>query len=161
MANFDNNRFKSRNQRWETPDNLFNYLNKEFNFEIDIAGDESNSKCDKYFRKDAFKKEWSGICWLNPPYGSKDHKLKDWVMKAYLESGKDDCIVVMLIPARTNTSWWHTYCMNAKEVRFINGRPRFKGCIYGLPQPLAIVVFDECSSKTEFSSLNLRDINEG
>ena len=53
----------------------------------------------------------------------------------------------MLIPARTNTKWWHDYCMKAKEVRFLKGRPKFKGNIHGLPQPLAIIVFDRSSEK--------------
>lgn len=73
---------------------------------------------------------------MNPPY--KD--MKRWVIKAYEESRKDDCVVVCLIPARTNTNWWHQYCMKG-EIRFIEGRPKFEGCVHGLPQPLAIVVF--------------------
>lgn len=73
---------------------------------------------------------------MNPPY--KD--MKKWVIKAYEESIKNDSIVVCLIPARTNTKWWHEYCMKG-EIRFIKGRPKFEGCIHGLPQPLAIVIF--------------------
>lgn len=76
------------------------------------------------------------MCWMNPPYIN----LKIWIEKAYKESRKDNCTVVCLIPARTNTSWWHDYCMNG-DIWFIKGRPKFKGCKYGLPQPLAIVIF--------------------
>ena len=75
---------------------------------------------------------------MNPPY--KD--IKKWIIKAYNESIKHNSIIVCLIPARTNTSWWHEYCMKG-EIRFIKGRPKFEGCIHGLPQPLAIVVFGE------------------
>ncbi len=73
---------------------------------------------------------------MNPPY--KD--MKKWVIKAYEESTKNGCVVVCLIPARTNTKWWHEYCMKG-EIRFIEGRPKFEGCIHGLPQPLALVIF--------------------
>ena len=65
---------------------------------------------------------------------------KKWIEKAYKESLKDSTIVVCLVPARTNTNWWHTYCMKG-EIRFICGRPKFKGAKHGLPQPLAIVIF--------------------
>jgi len=75
---------------------------------------------------------------MNPPY--KD--MKKWVIKAYTESQKNNATVVCLLPARTNTIWWHEYCMKG-EIRFIRGRPAFEGCIHGLPQPLAIVVFGE------------------
>lgn len=158
MSDFIKNRFKSKKQKWETPDDLFEYLNKEFNFDCDVAGDKHNSKCSIFLDKDALKQDWTGICWLNPPYGSKEYKLKDWVAKAYQQGLTGKCSVVMLIPSKTNTEWWHTYCMNSKEVRFIRGRPKFKGCIYGLPQPLAIVIFDKKKGNTKFTSLNLKDV---
>lgn len=138
MADFDNNRFASKNQEWETPIELFNILNQEFNFTFDVCADENNKKTNDYFSEqdDALSREWNGICWMNPPY--KDLKL--WVKKAYLESRHKDCTVVCLVPARTNTNWFHEYCMKG-EIRFIKGRPKFKGCEHGLPQPLAIIVF--------------------
>lgn len=137
MADFDNNRFASKNQEYETPEKLFNVLNNEFHFTLDVCADEFNHKVNTYFTEEdnALIKEWKGICWMNPPY--KD--MKKWVIKAYEESVKGN-VVVCLIPARTNTNWWHEYCMKG-EIRFIKGRPKFKGCIHGLPQPLAIIVF--------------------
>ena len=72
---------------------------------------------------------------------STEYKLSDWVRKAYLETRKAGCTVVMLIPARTNTRWWHGYCMKAAEIRFLNGRPKFGDAQHGLPQPLAVIVF--------------------
>ena len=150
MARFDKNRFRTENQNWETPTDLFEMLNSEFKFDFDLAASEENTKCKNYFTKedDALKQEWKGICWLNPPYGSNSkNSLKNWVRKSFEETRKEGCIVVMLIPARTNTEWWHKYCMNAKEVRLIKGRPKFKGNIHGLPQPLAIIVFDKISTK--------------
>lgn len=138
MADFDNNRFKSNNQEYETPENLFKVLNDEFHFTLDVCANDKNHKVLDYFTEqdNALEQDWKGVCWMNPPY--KD--MKNWVIKAYNESVKNNAIIVCLIPARTNTVWWHEYC-NKGEIRFIKGRPKFKGCKYGLPQPLAIVVF--------------------
>ncbi len=138
MADFDDNRFASGNQEYATPWSLFNQLNDEFNFTIDVCADKNNYKVNTYFsaNDNALVQDWKGVCWMNPPY----KELKKWIIKAYNESIKNDCIVVCLIPARTNTNWWHDYCMRG-EIRFIRGRPKFEGCKHGLPQPLAIVVF--------------------
>jgi len=84
MARFDENRFKTENQKWETPQEFFDLLNKEFNFNFDLSADKENKKCDKYFNEkdDALSKEWSGMCWLNPPYGGGGkNSLKNWVKK--------------------------------------------------------------------------------
>ncbi len=138
MADFDNNRFASRNQEYATPWNLFNKLNDEFNFTLDVCADEQNCKVSNFFSEedDALSQDWVGVCWMNPPYKN----VKKWIIKAYEESIKHNSIVVCLVPARTNTKWWHDYCMKG-EIRFIKGRPKFEGCKYGLPQPLAIVIF--------------------
>lgn len=145
MAKFTN-KFTSIKQDWETPINLFQKLNSEFLFNFDLAASNSNFKCKNYFsiNDNSLKQDWNGICWLNPPYGDKKSKLSDWCKKAYLESVRNDkLIVVMLIPARTNTKWFHDYCMKASELRFICGRPKFGGADHGLPQPLVIVVFQK------------------
>lgn len=150
MARFDKNRFRTDNQDWETPIDLFEMLNSEFHFDFDLSASKENTKCRKFFSKedDALSKDWNGVCWLNPPYGSNSiNSLKNWVRKSFEETRKEGCVVVMLIPARTNTEWWHRYCMKAKEVRLIKGRPKFKGNIHGLPQPLAIIVFDKKSTQ--------------
>jgi len=149
MGRFDKNRFRTENQSWETPDTLFSILNSEFHFEIDLAASKENRKCILFFSEtdNGLSKTWNGIGWLNPPYGgTKENAIKNWVKKAFDETRKDGCVVVMLIPARTNTEWWHNYCMKAKEIRFIRGRPKFKGNIHGLPQPLAIVVFQKTNN---------------
>lgn len=138
MADFDKNRFQSKNQDYETPLSLFNVLNEEFKFTLDVCADDKNHKVDTYITEEqnALIQDWKGICWMNPPYKN----IKKWIAKAYNESIKHNSIVVCLVPARTNTSWWHDYCMKG-EIRFIKGRPKFEGCKYGLPQPLAIVIF--------------------
>ena len=157
MSNFDENRFKTVKQDWETPDDLFNYLNDIYGFTIDLAADSQSTKCEHYFTKedDALSKTWFGVGWLNPPYGTRKPQLKDWVKKAFDETRKEGCAVVMLMPARTNTAWWHDYCMKAREIRFIKGRPKFKGCIHGLPQPLAIIIFGIHNNETKYSSLKI------
>jgi len=139
MGKFDKNVFASMQQDYATPDYLFNILDDEFHFTLDVCADCSNHKVhDNYFTEgqNALVRDWQGICWMNPPYKDK----KKWIIKAYNESIKNHCIVVCLIPARTNTNWWHDYCMKG-EIRFIKGRPIFEGMTHGLPQPLAIVIF--------------------
>lgn len=161
MANFDKNRFRTQKQQWETPDELFDYLNLIYNFDLDLAGDSTNTKCKKFYSKEdnALSKEWKGVCWLNPPYGEKKSKLSDWIKKSFDESNKKNCMVVMLIPARTNTNWWHDYCMKSEEVLFIKGRPKFKGCVHGLPQPLALVVFGN-NGNTKFATFDLSIVSD-
>lgn len=136
MGNFDSNRFKSSNQEWETPDKLFNNVNNIFKFTRDVCASFSNKKCDIFWSKEdsCLDKEWDGVNWMNPPY----KEMKKFIKKAFEQ--RKNAVTVMLIPARTNTKWWHDFCMKG-EVLFICGRPIFKGCSHGLPQPLALVVF--------------------
>ena len=98
---------------------------------------------------------WQGVGWLNPPYGAKTGKLSDWVKRAYQETRKEGCCVVMLIPARTNTKWFHEYCMKASELRFFKGRPKFGDAKHGLPQPLVLVVFKAGSVLPKLSSFTV------
>lgn len=136
MARFENI-FQSRKQDWETPAEIFEPLNKELGFTLDVCATVDNAKCPRFFTREdnALLQEWNGICWMNPPFNEKGK----WVEKAYRESLKG-ATIICLLPARTNTNWWHDYCMKG-EVRFIRGRPKFKGAKYGLPQPLAVVIF--------------------
>jgi len=137
MAQFAG-KFASVRSDWETPDWLFQRLDDEFHFDCDVAADADNAKVIKYINHetDALSVRWSGRCWLNPPYGEG---LGKWAKKAWQEAC-GGALVVMLIPARTNTTWWHDYCMKAKEIRFLRGRPKFGNAKHGLPQPLAIVI---------------------
>ena len=139
-----------------TPDGLFREADKRYNFDFDLAADASNSKCYRFFseRDDALSQEWHGSCWLNPPYGDlAATRLSKWVQKAYEQGQKVGCSVAVLIPARTNTKWWHQYCMKAKEILFVDGRPIFGDAKYGLPQPLAIVFFDGSSGPVEIGGI--------
>lgn len=159
MATFTG-KFTSLNQSWETPQWLFNLLDSEFHFEWDLAASSANSKCQSYYSADddALRHEWRGRCWLNPPYGEGTGSLATWVRKAYAEwVGSADCrVIVMLIPARTNTRWFHDCCMRATELRFLKGRPKFGNAKHGLPQPLVVVVFSTNPFEgTKISSLEV------
>ena len=153
MAKFSK-KFETIRDDWETPQWLFDHLDAEFCFTCDVAATEGNAKVSYYLDKsiDALGVRWEGVCWLNPPYG---RQLAKWVKKAY-EEALYGAIVVVLIPARTNTVWWHKYCMKGAEIRFLLGRPKFKGAEHGLPQPLAIVVFDNSRKGLVVSSLDVR-----
>jgi len=135
--------FSSEDHTWETPISFFNMLNEEFNFALDVCAHANNAKCAKFFspEEDGLKQNWHGICWMNPPYG-RDTGV--WMEKAYNEA-LNGTVVVCLVAARTDTKWWHKYAMKAKEIRFIEGRLRFrKGGqkLEAAPFPSAVVVFD-------------------
>jgi site-specific DNA-methyltransferase (adenine-specific) len=164
MGKFDT-KFDSAKQNWETPQQIFNFFDNIYHFQTDLAADELNHKCPHYFteKDNVLSLDWVGNCWLNPPYGNKAYKLKDWIIKCYNESQTDDCIVAILIPARTNTSWWHNYCMKANTIYFLNGRPKFiertqgypQPCKHGLPQPLAVIIFKKSNESTKLLSLKI------
>ena len=151
MAKF-NTKFESKRQDWETPDSIFIPLQDEFAFTLDVCATNNNKKCNRYFsmEDDGLIQKWDGICWMNPPFGEQGK----WVKKAYQES-QNGCIVVCLLPARTNTNWWHEYVMNG-EIRFIKGRPKFKGAKCGLPQPLVIVIFSHDADVGKLKSSMLK-----
>lgn len=115
--------FSSEDMTWETPLSLFDRLNKEFNFNLDVCALPETAKCDKYYtpNENALIQNWEGTCWMNPPYG---REIYEWIEKAYYESTKGST-VVCLIPARTDTKYWHDFCMKASEIRFIKGRLKF------------------------------------
>lgn len=132
----------SLTDEWATPQDLFDELNKEFNFELDVCADTWNHKTPRYFDKEAdgLKQDWTGVCYMNPPYG---RNIGAWVKKAY-ESARGGATVVCLVPARTDTAWFHDYAFKG-EVRFIRGRVKFvskdgKGT-NSAPFPSAIVIF--------------------
>ena len=105
--------FSSRRNNWETPRDLFDKLNEEFNFELDVCATPENAKCKKYYspEEDGLKEEWKGLCWMNPPYGREIGK---WMKKAY-ESAVAGATVVCLVPARTDTAWWLTTALKGKS----------------------------------------------
>lgn len=137
--------FSSETNEWETPDDLFSLLDCFFRFTLDAASTVENKKCEKHFtiETDGLSQSWENeVVWLNPPYGRDIGK---WVKKAYEESLNGNTTVVMLIPSRTDTSYWHDYVMKASDIHYIKGRIKFKNKVKGentpAPFPSAIVVF--------------------
>lgn len=135
--------FTSLRDDWETPQSLFNELNKEFNFTLDPCASANNRKCERFFTKneDGLQQDWGGHnCFVNPPYGKE---LPKWILKSYKESQKPNTLVVMLIPARTDTKAFHDYIYGKAKIRFIRGRIKFDGAKYNAPFPSMIVIFGE------------------
>lgn len=133
--------FSSKTNEWSTPQEFYDRLNKEYQFTLDPCCTKETAKCDLFFTKedDGLNQSWEGhTVFMNPPYG---REIKDWIKKAYQEGNKPNTIVVCLIPARTDTSYWHKYCMKASEIILIKGRLKFGGK-GPAPFPSAIVVFD-------------------
>jgi site-specific DNA-methyltransferase (adenine-specific) len=150
--------FSRASNEWETPDSLFKQLDQEFHFECDAAATEENHKCNHYFSKEGLSaielNTWGGKIYntffLNPPYSL----IAKFMKKAYEEAVKG-ATVVCLIPARTDTRYWHEYCMKASEIRLIKGRLKFDNRT--LPSwrsdgshktssatfPSAVIIFDE------------------
>lgn len=132
--------FSSAKTDWETPQGIFDELDGEFHFQLDPCASDSNTKCKAYFSSDGLERGWAnyGSVFVNPPYG---RGLGDWVKKAQVES-QSGCVVVMLLPARTDTRWFHDWVLPwAKEIRFIRGRLKFGGATNSAPFPSMIVVF--------------------
>lgn len=133
--------FSSKSEEWETPQWLYDELDKEFNFVLDPCATHKNHKCKRWITKeyDGLTKDWAHHerVFMNPPYG---RVIQHWMKKAYEEFLKG-ATVVCLVPSRTDTRWWHDYCMKATEIRFIKGRLKFGGAKNPAPFPSAIVIF--------------------
>lgn len=130
--------FSSATDLWATPQDTFDALNEEFQFNTDVCANADNAKCKHFYtvEDDGLSQPWIGSCWMNPPYG---RTIKAWMRKAHEESQKG-ATVVCLVPARTDTAWWHDYAVKG-EVRFIRGRLKFGGHKNSAPFPSAVVVF--------------------
>lgn len=130
--------FSSETDLWATPQDFFDRLNDEFNFDIDVCATPENAKCKKFYteKENGLLQKWEGNVWMNPPYG---REISEWIKKAY-ESAQDGATVVCLIPSRTDTKWWHDYCMKG-EIRFVRGRLQFGDATENAPFPSAVVIF--------------------
>lgn len=136
---------------WETPPLLFDALNHEFGFTVDVCATGANAKVLRFYDRseDGLAQSWQGeVCWMNPPYRRRE--IDRWMRKAYQESRAASTIVVALVHARTDAAWWHNWAMKARELRFIRGRLRFghpdRDTLDASPSPSAIVVFDQHSN---------------
>jgi phage N-6-adenine-methyltransferase len=142
--------FSSAKEDWATPQPLFDRIAEEFHFGLDAAASDSNRKVEPWLKDGALEANWGelsggGDVWLNPPYGREIGK---WVGKA-AQTARDGVIVVCLLPARTDTRWWHAHVWDERydrprdgvEIRFLKGRVRFVGAKAGAPFPSVVVIF--------------------
>tara|TARA_R100001463_G_scaffold136612_1_gene202547 strand:+ start:2548 stop:3027 length:480 start_codon:yes stop_codon:yes gene_type:complete len=135
--------FSSATNEWPTPIEFYNKLDKMYRFSLDPCCTKESAKCPHFFTEedDGLAQSWQGhTVFMNPPYGSE---IKHWVKKAYEESQKHMTLVVALIPARTDTQYWHNYCMKASEIMLVKGRLKFGDGTGSAPFPSAVVVFGD------------------
>ena len=126
---------------WWTPQWVFDMLDQEFGFEIDVCASAENAKCQRFFSREdnALDQEWTGVCWMNPPYGrSGDQGIYQWMQKAH-QSAQAGATVVCFVPARTDTQWWWDHALEG-EIRFIKGRLKFSNADNSAPFPQAVVI---------------------
>ena len=121
---------------WETPQWLFDQLEREFHFTLDVCATAHNTKCFNYYSEGSLGRVWTGVCWMNPPYGKE---ISDWVEAAYSVATAGLATVVCLLPARSNNSWWKWVIQG--EVRFIRKKLQFVGAPFVSMFPNVIVVF--------------------
>lgn len=134
--------FSSDKEDWATPQDFFDSLNEEFHFNLDPCADPENAKCDRFFTKEenGLLKDWGGSCvFCNPPYGRKT--TGEWIEKCYKEAQKENTTVVALIPARTDTKFFHDYIYGKAEIRFIKGRLKFGNSKDAAPFPSMVIIF--------------------
>lgn len=130
----------SNRKDWATPWDLYNRLDKEFNFTLDVCATKENTKCSRFFsiEDNCLNQSWAGeVCFMNPPYGQE---ITFFVEKAKEEAEKG-AIVVGLLPARTDTRWFHEFVYGIAEIRFIRGRVKFVGASASAPFPSMIAVW--------------------
>lgn len=140
--------FASATDLWETPQWLFDEYDNQYHFEVDVCAIPGNAKCEKYYtpEQDGLSQEWiGGAHWCNPPYGKEIVK---WVEKA----ANAKCVIVMLLPARTDTKWFHDYVLPYGEITFLRGRLKFGNSKNSAPFPSMIVVFHENTRKEDIGN---------
>ena len=135
--------FSSKTDNWSTPQDFYNKLNDEFQFTLDPCASHNNAKCKKYYTEKAngLLQDWSNeVVFCNPPYG---RQIKEWVKKCYDEA-LNGTRIVLLIPARTDTSYFHDYIYNKHlaEIRFIKGRLKFGDSKNSAPFPSMLVIYN-------------------
>lgn len=129
----------SKSVEWSTPQKFFDKYDAKYGFTLDVCANSENAKCLIYFgiKVNGLNQKWGkNICWMNPPYGLT---IIQWMRKAYVSS-LQGAIVVCLVPARTDTKWWHCYAMKG-QIEFIRGRLKFGNHSSPALFPSAVVVF--------------------
>ena len=132
--------FSSKTDLWSTPQDFFDKLNAEFHFTLDACALPENAKCAKLYtpEDDGLHQPWDGVVWCNPPYGRQIGK---WVFTGLIASMLRGSTVVMLLPARTDTKWFHEWIYGKAEIRFVKGRLKFGGSKNAAPFPSMVVIF--------------------
>lgn len=133
--------YSSNEDKWSTPQYLFDQLDQEFGFDLDPCATPENAKCAMYYTplEDGLQQDWKGHrVFCNPPYGRQIGKL---VKKAHDEAQDQGTTVVMLLPARTDTAWFHDHILGHAEIRFVRGRLRFGDSKINAPFPSMIVIY--------------------
>ena len=146
----NNSLFSSKETKWETPLKLFEKIDNEYNFTLDVCALPENAKCKEFFTPeiDGLSQKWRGVVWLNPPYGREQTK---WVKKA----SESECISVCLIPSRTDTKLWQEIIFKkAKAICFLKGRLKFGCSNNAAPFPSALIVFGETPNTTQKEMFN-------
>lgn len=131
--------FSSKTDLWETPQTFFDELDREFHFTLDVCALAENAKCAEYYtpEMDGLTRKRGGVVWCNPPYGREIGK---WVQRG-LDASRDGATVVMLLPARTDTKWFHECIYGEAEIRFVKGRLKFGGSKNSAPFPSMVAIF--------------------
>lgn len=136
--------FSSKRNNWTTPKELFNILDNQFHFTLDACADEYNHLCDKYYTEQdsclnhSFENE---VVFMNPPYS---RNMRVFIKKCYDEARIHNAKIVLLVPSRTDTQWFHNYIYNRfnVQIEFIKGRLHFDNSIQGAPFPSMLVYFN-------------------
>ena len=131
--------FSSKTDLWETPQPFFDDLDKEIHFTLDACALPENAKCAEYYtpEMDGLSRKWGGVVWRNPPYGREVWK---WVQRG-LDASRNGATVVMLLPARTDTKWFHESIYGKAEIRFVRGRLKFGDSKNTAPFPSMVVIY--------------------
>lgn len=132
--------FSSNSDEWATPQHIYDSLDAEFNFNLDPCATEVNHKCGTFYtiKTNGLAQKWGGCrVFCNPPYSN----ISAWVEKAFRETRNDNTLVVLLIPARTDTRYFHDYIYQRAEIRFVKGRLKFGDSNNSAPFPSMIVIF--------------------
>ena len=133
--------FSSATDMWATPQAFFDKYHAAYKFQTDVCAIPDNAKCSNYFtpEQDGLAQDWTGVCWMNPPYG---RAISKWVAKAAAAANENGATVVCLLPSRTDTAWWHDHvAAHATRIEFIRGRLKFGSAKHSAPFPSAVVVF--------------------
>jgi phage N-6-adenine-methyltransferase len=140
MNKINSGLFSSNRGDWATPIEFFKLYDSRYHFTLDVCANEKNYKVKNYFseKDNGLLQPWKGfICWMNPPYG---REIYEWIEKAYNETRNNNCLVVSLLPARTDTRWFHNFIYHKAEIEFLKGRLSFDG-IGNAPFPSMIVIW--------------------